>query len=68
MPTEPTAPRWLTTKEAAWHLSVHPSRVRELAREGQLPHGRLGPRGPYRFLVADLDAYLHRQRQLAADA
>jgi excisionase family DNA binding protein len=50
----------LTVKAAAAKLSVSPSLIYALAREGRLPHiriGRVGKRGKLLFEEADIKAF-----------
>jgi excisionase family DNA binding protein len=49
------APRLLQAKEVAQIIGVTPARVRELAREGQLPSLKLCERGRWRFHVDDIE-------------
>lgn len=50
----------LDTLEAAAYLGVSEPTLRRLIRDGEVPHIRIGR--ALRFRVADLDAYLNKQR------
>lgn len=52
----------LTIKEAAKVLGIHENSVRRWADRGDLPHYRIGSRGDRRFVEAELEAWLQRQR------
>jgi excisionase family DNA binding protein len=51
---------WLDTEKAAAYVSAKPRHLRDLAKAGQLPHGRYGngKRAEYRFKRAALDEFL----------
>jgi excisionase family DNA binding protein len=54
---------WLTTKEAASYLHVHPLTLRRWASEGRLPAHRLSGvlKPTYRWRTEDLDRMLVTQ-------
>lgn len=55
---------WLSVKEAAQHLGLGRSAIYSLVASKQLACYRIGPsKGLIRFKVADLDAYVERQRE-----
>lgn len=49
----------LTLDAAAEYLQVTPRTLREWARRGEVPAGRIGGRGDYRFRRADLEHYAY---------
>ena len=53
-------PEWLTAKEAARHLRVHPVTLARWAREGKVPAHPLSgfARRCWRFRLSELDAML----------
>ena len=57
--TTPRTP-WLTTREAATYLGLHPETVRQMCRTKELPATRVGAR--YRLRDTDLDTDLEAQR------
>lgn len=59
MSTSPVPPqRLLTVKQAAERLNVSTSTIERLIKSGVLPLHRVGPRGPRRFYVQDVDRAL----------
>ncbi|MBL8056870.1 MAG: helix-turn-helix domain-containing protein [Anaerolineales bacterium] len=54
---------WLSLKQAAAHLGVHPTTLRRWADEGQVPV-LLTPGGHRRFAVADLERFAEEHRRL----
>ena len=51
-----TEPIWLTAKEAAAMLGIHPKTLARMAKRGDIPSARLGR--SYRFRRVDLSAAL----------
>ncbi|HEV7938055.1 MAG TPA: helix-turn-helix domain-containing protein [Solirubrobacteraceae bacterium] len=49
--------RWLTTREAARHLGVHPDTLRRHAAANRIPHAQDGPGCTLRFRLPDLDRW-----------
>ena len=48
---------WLTTREAAEHLGMHPDTLRRLAAERTIPSEQDGPRCTLHFRRSELDAW-----------
>lgn len=59
--------RWLSLKEAAALLSVHPTTLRRWADSGKIPV-MVTPGGHRRFSRADIDVFLSDHHQLASNA
>lgn len=57
-PSGATPMTLLTVKQAAARLSVSVSTIERLVRNGVLPLHRVGPRGPRRFHLHDVDRAL----------
>ena len=55
-----TVPRMLNINEVAHMLHVHPNTVRMWSKIGVLKAYRIGKRGDYRFDIADINTFLHR--------
>lgn len=65
-----TVSPWLTTKEAARHVGLHPDTLRRLRREGRGPrYSRVGPRF-IRYSLEALDEWLksHESKSLKGGA
>jgi excisionase family DNA binding protein len=65
-----TVPPWLTTKDAARHVGLHPDTLRRFRREGRGPRfARLGRR-LIRYSLAALDEWLksHEGKSLTGGA
>ena len=52
-------PIWLTAKEAAAMLGIHPKTLSRMARRGEIPSARIGR--SYRFRRADLSTALEAE-------
>lgn len=57
------AQEWLTLKEAAERLNIHPTTLRRWADSGEIPV-MLTPGGHRRFAVSDLDGFAEERRHL----
>ena len=64
-PQESELIRLLKPAEAARFLAVSERTVKRLTARGELPHVRVG--GSMRFVMADLLAYVARQRRWSGD-
>ncbi len=53
-----TLPELWTSKEVAAALRLTPTRVQQLARDGQIAAFRIGERGDYRFQPKDVKRFL----------
>jgi hypothetical protein len=49
--------RWLTTREAAEHLGMHPDTLGRRAAAGTIPNEQEGPGCPRYFLLSELDRW-----------
>ena len=58
-------PMFLTVKDVAARLRVHPETVREWIRAGQLRGVRLGKRSGFRVSEADLERFIEARKQVA---
>lgn len=58
--------RYMTTRQAAEYLQVHPRTIQRLAREGEVRSARVGR--CFRFLVEWLDEYANRATPSDASA
>ena len=47
--------RWLTAKQAIEHLGISGSTFERMIRKGTMPLYRVGPGGPRRFRIEDVD-------------
>lgn len=57
---EAVPPRMLTVAEVAHLLHVHPNTIRLWSKIGVLKAYRIGKRRDYRFSLADIETFLHR--------
>lgn len=57
-------PVWLSGDEAAAYLGVSWPTMRRILLDHDIPHIKVGPRGPYKINTATLDAHLHRLAEL----
>jgi excisionase family DNA binding protein len=57
---EPSSSRMLTVTEVANLLHVHPNTIRLWSKIGVLRSYRIGKRRDYRFLIADVETFLHK--------
>ena len=57
-----TEKRLLGVLEVAKRLQVSGEHVRKMARNGQIPHRRLTPTGPFQFDPDELDAWVESKR------
>jgi excisionase family DNA binding protein len=57
---ETSPQRMLTVTEVAHLLHVHPNTVRLWSKMGVLKAYRIGKRRDYRFNVADVESFLHK--------
>lgn len=55
----------LTIREVAEHLKINEKTAYRLAAEGKLPGFKVG--GAWRFMKADLDAWVDKQKRVAAN-
>jgi len=62
MATELSTENWLSLKEAAERLTIHPATLRRWADKGAIPY-MLTPGGHRRFSETDLDRFLQEQRR-----
>lgn len=62
----PAGTRFLTLRETAVFLNVHPNTVRSQVRRGELPGAKIG--GGWRFLEADLLAWVRLRYPARAQA
>ncbi|MCA9933421.1 MAG: helix-turn-helix domain-containing protein [Ardenticatenaceae bacterium] len=62
MANELSTENWLSLKDAAAHLAVHPATLRRWADKGVLPY-MLTPGGHRRFSEADVERFLQEQRR-----
>ena len=53
--------RWLTLREVAAHLGLHPNTVKTIPPEA-LPFFRITDRGDRRYDESDVERYLERRR------
>jgi len=53
----PVVDRWLSTKEAAAYLGMHPDSLRRLASAKQIPYEQDGPGCLLHFRLSDIDAW-----------
>jgi excisionase family DNA binding protein len=49
--------RWLTTREAAQHLGMHPDNLRKLAAAREIPSEQDAPGCVHHFRLSDLDRW-----------
>jgi excisionase family DNA binding protein len=54
---DPAADGWLDSREAAAHLRIHYSTLKERAAAGELPAHQDAPGGPLYFKRSELDEY-----------
>lgn len=54
---KPSTDRWLSTKEAAEHLAIHPDTLRKYAAARSIPFEQDGPGCALHFRLSDLDAW-----------
>jgi excisionase family DNA binding protein len=57
---EASPQRMLTVTEVAHLLHVHPNTVRLWSKMGVLKAYRIGKRRDYRFSIADVETFLHK--------
>jgi len=57
---EPSSSRMLTVTEVANLLHVHPNTIRLWSKIGALKAYRIGKRRDFRFSIADVETFLHR--------
>ncbi len=56
--------RFFTAREASEILGISPGTLRDWARQGRLPHHKIGgPKGKVLFKEEDLIAFMERTRQ-----
>ncbi|MCA9974065.1 MAG: helix-turn-helix domain-containing protein [Anaerolineales bacterium] len=60
--TDSTSDTWLSLKDAAERLNVHPTTLRRWANQGAIPH-MLTPGGHRRFSETDIEQFLLEQRR-----
>lgn len=65
MATDLTADNWLSLKDAAARLTVHPTTLRRWADKGAITY-MLTPGGHRRFAEADIDRFVQEQRRAHA--
>jgi excisionase family DNA binding protein len=56
-PREGEEDRWLTTREAAQHLGMHPDTLRKLASAGTIPSEQDAPGCARHFRLSELDRW-----------
>lgn len=61
-------PVWLSGAEAADYLGVSWPTMRQLILDHQIPHIKIGPRGPWKINTATLDEHLRHIAELQAGA
>jgi len=54
--------RWLTAKQATERLAVSSSTFERMVRKGTMPLYRVGPGGPRRFRIEDVDRAMYPGR------